>query len=978
MEFDPERTLIGGANESGKSTLIEAAHRALFLRAKTGGELQKEMVSRIHAGHPEVEISFEASGKRWRVLKRFSGQSGTATLSELGGESLSGSEAEEKLGELLRVEGGGRGSQAAELWGHLWIWQGCAADDPTMHANTHCADLLARLQTQGGAAAVQSDCDARVAAMIADRFGLIFRDNAQARAGSDLARAQEEERQARSALASAEQLVERLEKAITDFTSAEQTITAAETALSHLQSEQAATEAKLARVAELRTEEKLQQPTAITAANEYQSFAAADAQIRQLRADSEALLAALEPREQQATQLERQQNELRAALTAAESASERAAGAVRTVRLQNELAKAYVQHFERMAVRDQFAAQFEQVQTLRVNLAARKAALAQLPAITELKLRQLRNIESERVQAIAARDAMATGLEIVSADQPVRISGRDLGRGTSEILTEETEVVIGSAIRLRIRPGGGTSLHEARERVCETTEEVQRALEKLGIGSIEAASEALSRRQQMQAEIEATKVRLDAFGNRTIEDQLAQAENARAAAAAEVGRREGAVDDPPRPQRIDDARALLTESSGRMREAEQQESAAAAHRISSTEQWRRASDSLQKDAQSIAGKRQELAASEGQLRLLIETYGNEDTRGARLIEFSAARTEAQARLLATQQSVAELQPDQLERDRARLARAIAQHTAAQREAEEKRAMARGELQRDGAVDPQAEVALAHERARAAAERREGQERRASAIKLLHNLFVGEQKALAEQLTAPLAAKISGYLECLFGQGARAEVALTANNFHGLRLVRPSHTHGAFEFEHLSGGTKEQLAAAVRLAVAEVLAQSHNGCLPVVFDDAFAYSDPERVRVLQRMLDLAAERGLQVIVLTCNPADYNGLGAKEITLNVTRTAVERMPAEIPASQAIEGVDPDRGLAAAPMPEHDQFVLALRRRGGSSGNMALREVLGWDERMYDAVKSDLIKFGRVQLGRGKGGSVTLIGPEANSGA
>ena len=58
-----------------------------------------------------------------------------------------------------------------------------------------------------------------------------------------------------------------------------------------------------------------------------------------------------------------------------------------------------------------------------------------------------------------------------------------------------------------------------------------------------------------------------------------------------------------------------------------------------------------------------------------------------------------------------------------------------------------------------------------------------------------------------------------------------------------------------------------------MAANHDGKLPIVFDDAFAYSDPERVKTLQRMLDLAAERGLQVIILSCNPADYAGLGAQ---------------------------------------------------------------------------------------------------------
>ena len=63
----------------------------------------------------------------------------------------------------------------------------------------------------------------------------------------------------------------------------------------------------------------------------------------------------------------------------------------------------------------------------------------------------------------------------------------------------------------------------------------------------------------------------------------------------------------------------------------------------------------------------------------------------------------------------------------------------------------------------------------------------------------------------------------------------------------------------------------------VTVEDGSGLEGVVFDDAFAYSDPERVSALQGMLDLGATRGLQVIVLTCNPADYVGLGASVVSL-----------------------------------------------------------------------------------------------------
>ena len=58
VPLDESRTLIGGPNECGKSTLVEATHRALFLKSKVTGDVQKSMVSSRFAGSPEVEVVF--------------------------------------------------------------------------------------------------------------------------------------------------------------------------------------------------------------------------------------------------------------------------------------------------------------------------------------------------------------------------------------------------------------------------------------------------------------------------------------------------------------------------------------------------------------------------------------------------------------------------------------------------------------------------------------------------------------------------------------------------------------------------------------------------------------------------------------------------------------------------------------------------------------------------------------------------------
>lgn len=162
VDFDPSRTLIGGPNETGKSTLIEAVHRTLFLKAKGNTEHHRALVSSLHGGHPEVELAFEAGGHSYLLKKRF-GTMGTTTLAPSNAVTLSGDLAETELARILNVEAGVTGKAIAVQWAHLWVWQGQAGDDPSAHATAQQNGLLQRLQQMGGAAALQSELDARVA-----------------------------------------------------------------------------------------------------------------------------------------------------------------------------------------------------------------------------------------------------------------------------------------------------------------------------------------------------------------------------------------------------------------------------------------------------------------------------------------------------------------------------------------------------------------------------------------------------------------------------------------------------------------------------------------------------------------------------------------------------------------------------------------------------------------------------------------------
>jgi type I restriction enzyme M protein len=58
------------------------------------------------------------------------------------------------------------------------------------------------------------------------------------------------------------------------------------------------------------------------------------------------------------------------------------------------------------------------------------------------------------------------------------------------------------------------------------------------------------------------------------------------------------------------------------------------------------------------------------------------------------------------------------------------------------------------------------------------------------------------------------------------------------------------------------------------------------------------------------------------------------------------------------------------QKDTYLAALTGLGGSAGNGRLRESLGWQDDVYDAVKKALIDDGAIVPGRGRGGSVAIV--------
>jgi len=234
ISFDPRFTVIAGPNQSGKSTLAEALHRALFLPVKTGGELLKGMQSDPFMAEPEVELCFEAAGDRWELRKRFAGTRGSASLRDGAGRSLQGEDAEERLAELVGTAAVARNRGAAdqlkERWGHLWVWQGSASSNPFgLSTDGYDHNRLVEQLQAGAELGVQSPLDLAVIDDIQNRWSAVYTAGGANRApqvkkGSGL-------QLARAAVAEAQDDLETIADQIAQQADAEQAFQAAEAEL---------------------------------------------------------------------------------------------------------------------------------------------------------------------------------------------------------------------------------------------------------------------------------------------------------------------------------------------------------------------------------------------------------------------------------------------------------------------------------------------------------------------------------------------------------------------------------------------------------------------------------------------------------------------------------------------------------------------------------------------------------------------------
>ena len=946
LQFHPRFTLVGGANEAGKSTLVEALHKGLFLKATATGKGVEELRSRQHSGLPEVEIGFEAQGRSWLLRKRFAGSSGTVQLADGVGTSLSGAAAEERLAELLGVEAaveGRRISQLPQRWAHLWVRQGEAGANPLAGGgNSYDLDrLLNQLQQRGSSAALESPLDRQVEANLQLELSQLFTATGKVKAGSVLAQAQGQQQQAAERLQLAQERLAQLETAMEELAQIEQRLELIDGR------ERPALEAQHQRWRQQQRQLERAKAQLELRRSQRQPLAQQWQALRQLLEERQQLEGQRQRASAEQGQLLEGQRAHGAQLEAIDQQLARLQGQLsdaaqggRQLQQRLELGQLLLDQaaVERQA--QQLQQHRQQFNLLQQQAAALKTELSSLPPITAERLQELRQAERRLGEARARSEAMAATVTLLRAEQPVLLDGQPLLSGSETRLVQASRLQVGPGVELEISPGGGEALATASAERLQAENQLAGLLQAMQLADSDAAELIAQQRQKLESELANLRRNAAAIPWQRLDEQLAALQNRRqqlnsklesSSSELRALQQDGQLPlDPANPDAASDAAALevwLQEQRQQLRllqERQQSEQKTygrllgeqqhlqgigkqtaiklgeLAGLLSAVEQRLQANESeaIQSEAgQSEAGQFEISQTKGGQTKPgeakkpaaelskakpgeakagVAENSGGQpeaDRRHGQLQQLQRQLAALDEQLLAQEQQLAALQAETDQGsptgggEEALLA-ALRQLLAEKEELLLRRGQNLQLCRSLGATNPQADCEQCQAALDDFQEHNQALMGRALALRSLVERFGSARSALADRYGEPMARAIASYLE-LLGTGSKA-VRLNFDGSSGFNDLQLQQAQESYAFERLSGGMREQLAAALRLAMAEVLAPAYDGSLPLVFDDAFTNSDPERIQGLHQMLERACQSGVQVLLLSCTPNAYGEL------------------------------------------------------------------------------------------------------------
>lgn len=861
--------ILSAPNEAGKSTLLWATARGLFDRHTLSGEAATRLQPVGASLAPEITVIFTAGGGRYRIRKRFL-HGPLSELSEHDGGSwrvvADGDRADDRVLELVGGSRPGRGATKATHWGllrYLWGRQGESAEWPVwddvggarirselarVELDPLVERLRARLEETHAEQLTATGRVARQSGLYEARARVARLEEEMASVRAALDRLEHQERELRSC--AEERAVRRRERAAAEDRAEQLT-----TALSELE----LLRKDLERWGQARESARERLNEVDRDRRELETLER-DAGEADRRAREEARAA-----EEGRDQLEAARRGLADALARQRELQQRLAGA----RHEEARLRDGRELLDCRARVESLRARWGEVEGLvqrREECTRRRTAW---PGITAEDLEALRAARQREREL--ETEARAYGLRLrLRPDKTARMQVSRDGH-TEEVEApggRETALSAGRTVRLALSGWGTLDIHagapeagDVERQLEETRTWIAGRLRELGVLSVDEGALRLEQVKDLDRERRAIDAQLESVVRDWASPAEMHAELLRAEAELAQRMQRCGVTTP----RAAPASAALEAELSRIQSALRLDEAAEAEQRNAIAARQARIEQAEKAAAEADRRAVEQATACAALTAKLEALRTRYPDGIDAAQAAARETfvTAEARLEAARGRL----PSDWETLAERQQRALAASLQAAQEdhaIEQRMQRLEGALAQAGAEGLYSrETALTEALAPAQTEA-ERIERTATAARLAGALIDYRQRAAVRTVLRPLEDQLSAAFAELSGNHDRRVFLDERLQVRGVGTAPDR----CLAFDQLSQGAREQLLLALRAAAALELARHEPQLL--ILDDVLVHTDPVRQeRVLDFLTRLAEE--VQVLVLTCHPDRYRGVG-----------------------------------------------------------------------------------------------------------
>tara|TARA_B100000809_G_scaffold63048_1_gene59755 strand:- start:493 stop:3207 length:2715 start_codon:yes stop_codon:yes gene_type:complete len=860
--------IVHGPNGIGKSTLMTALARGLFDSHNAGGADIKALRPWGRSLNPKVTLEFEQDGESFQLHKQFL-NSPSVQLSRLeNGQYVPLAEsraADDKARELLSGDAPARGASDQRHWGFaqiLWATQG--------HLGI---DQLA----PGTRATIQDALGAQVAGpgtqhlerKVTDAYGQFFTATGKLKTGASAPAIIELESQLEEANAKCAMLAQRRDEFDARSRHIEDLQRQAESAR---HSEQDLIE----RVQETRQQAQVYNELLGEQKLHQQKVSAAEESYRNLRERIDAIGDANDERDTMGHTQERLHHDSPAQATLVAQCQDEAKAAEQSVKeiraRRNEVtaARQLAQLAERFTrtqeTLNELDKQLKQIEATQGAIQQLRHSRDQIISPDKKTLRQITKVARARddfrlkldaaLITVSVQPETETELEVTTAEET---GERVLAEGDTHEIKGAPEVAFRIPGVGQFRATGPTGdFNTLRGQWESAAAKFDDLTAGFGTNEVAALEKLRAQADEVDKQISEAEVKVNTMlGGESIDNVRGSRSHAASTLDEILSSRPEWKDTPPDPtaisQQADETEEQFT--------SDIDDAEAANDRAQEALRLALQNETSQKT--EIASLESQIAAMDKRLESLRNDGLDDKQRSDNLTEIALQRDAAQGKLAQDDQKIKELGDDPSKslavlEGQLDAFRADAADSAKQLNTES------GRLEQIIAEAPYSALAAVEEEVNRLDDEIARQRLEIDAIRLLHETLADQKRNVMQSILGPIRLRANHILQRISGtrfDDIQFDESLLPSG------ISPRSVDEFVTLDQISGGEREQVYFAVRMALADVAFPGERQL--VVLDDVFTYTDTPRLARIATILDEAAEQ-FQIILLSCHPERYRGL------------------------------------------------------------------------------------------------------------